>query len=1220
MPANVRVGGARVDFSADASGYLATLRQVQTANRGLVGSYGGVGRSAQRQSQFIGQFTNSLRSSLIATAAYAAGVNAVRRAVGGSVSSFIEFDAGLIKIAKTTDIAEDRLEALGENLVALITEASRAGAPLNVTREQILGIAEAVGQLGIRGVRNITAFAEAAAALDVSSDLFGEEAARSLGRFIAATGTVPSRVNEIASAYTALGNAVAGGEREISQFATRIAREVVGTGGLPNETILGLAASFVNVGAAAESASTVVGRALDAINQIAGDENQRRFQLIGEAAGALPDEIERIGTALRDGTGGVEAYRDALNLLVGALASLPAVAEGGELSRGSLLELIFGNTNVRIRTNLNILARGLENYGKFQTIAGNATRDANEHYREAGRAAEGYGARLQVVGSQIQEQGRNVGGFLTPALVVLAENFRAIEFGAIGVGTALGVGFGVRRIRAIRATAVAVRQTVVANVEASRQQLVGAAISEREAAARLRAATSVAAQTRAYQALGVASARTVTARRALAIAEAGLALQTSRTARVALAARGALTFLGGPIGLLTTALTVGASAFLLFGNRADKAAERTDMLSGSLDDLLAQLRQGASGLTAEGSLLANTDAEIISLEARAEVLERRAAVLSRERIPGFFGRRVGNQAQEIRDAIESLQDRRNEIADLLQRAGDDDAAGALRSALPTFERINLSLDVATRSVRDFYQSLVDGSEAARRAAQLETELAGESPLVRIFEGLRGREAARIEAQRRTLERAFEDARENLARAQALVPRAGAEVERQAVGTEDRRRAERQLRSAKDQVFEQERLLALTRERLAAGRELSINDDRLAAQARAQRQAQIAQTVAEPVFAIPDLRGGERAARDFADTLRGDVEDRLRDLGQSQALTNVFLPEARAAVTAEFQVLNQVAERRRELAIALRNAQQEQAAAERALADALALVADAGNDATDQQLALVEATKQDVAASRAAVAEGLAAAAALDARSDAYERLAELAGDAARQIQIEADRAPTVLEGIEMAGVGAISRMGDAIVNLRREGISSFRELANSIIDDLIRVLTQIIVVENATKFFRAALGGLSDGTGGGGGIGGFLSSIFGGLFHEGGVVRGRGDKLVVLKGQEEVLTERNPRHRYNIGSQSTSDLRQWVSRLPRFHEGGVMGGDRGHRSGGGEELRVELINRGGTPQVATDGGVRFDARGAIVTVFLDDIRRNGPMSQAMALRMRRPAT
>ena len=87
-------------------------------------------------------------------------------------------------------------------------------------------------------------------------------------------------------------------------------------------------------------------------------------------------------------------------------------------------------------------------------------------------------------------------------------------------------------------------------------------------------------------------------------------------------------------------------------------------------------------------------------------------------------------------------------------------------------------------------------------------------------------------------------------------------------------------------------------------------------------------------------------------------------------------------------------------------------------------------------------------------------------------------------------------------------------------------------------------------------------------LGGFVPQAHGGGVpgysrlrgHRGGL---RQDELiVVLKRGEEVLTRGDPRHRFNFGYSSYAMLRSHVARLPRFHEGGVAGGD-GRRGGMG---------------------------------------------------------
>lgn len=57
-----------------------------------------------------------------------------------------------------------------------------------------------------------------------------------------------------------------------------------------------------------------------------------------------------------------------------------------------------------------------------------------------------------------------------------------------------------------------------------------------------------------------------------------------------------------------------------------------------------------------------------------------------------------------------------------------------------------------------------------------------------------------------------------------------------------------------------------------------------------------------------------------------------------------------------------------------------------------------------------------------------------------------------------------------------------------------------------------------------------------------------------------------------------------------------------------------HGSSGLQNLRVEIVNQGSNKQQVSDVQPRFDAKGMIVAVVLDDLRTNGPVSQGMTSR------
>ena len=473
MPANeIRVGGVFVDINANTGQYIAGTNAVQAANARLRASYGTLGGDVARNSLLVQQFGSSLRSSLVATLAYAAGVRAVQRVVSGSVGGFLRYDAALIKIGKTTDLTGRSLARLGERIQAINTQRLGGSRALGVTRDSLLEITEAAGQLGVRGTPELEKFTRAAAALELaSSDLTGEEAVIALGRLRAVLVGGDKDVNKLASAIARLGREVAGGEGQVAKFALRIAQEVGGRGGLPTADVLAFGAAFVNAGARAESSGTVIGRVLGAINQLAGDRNLGRFNLLAEAAGDSTTNIADLAESLRDGTGGVQSYGAALTILIRAFSRLPeASAEG--LSRSGLRRLLFGDDNVRIAANVGLLSRAVGNLGRLQKISNQALASGNEHLKEGAIAAEGFGSRLTVVGNQIERQGTIVGRAVTPAIVALAENYQALEVGVLAAGAAAAVRFGyVRIVRNLNVTRSAVDAVTIAEKNLLAQRL-----------------------------------------------------------------------------------------------------------------------------------------------------------------------------------------------------------------------------------------------------------------------------------------------------------------------------------------------------------------------------------------------------------------------------------------------------------------------------------------------------------------------------------------------------------------------------------------------------------------------------------------------------------------------------------------------------------------------------------------------------------------------------
>ena len=1090
MPAgsSIRVANAHVDFGANVGGYLAGTRQVAGANRGLFNSYRELGRQAERNSLLVSQFSQSLTSSLVATAAYAVGVGGVSLALGGSTRSFIEYEAGLIRVGKTADITGDQLDRLGEEIVRINTQRFGESRALGITRDNLLSIAEATGQLGIRGVGNIARFTRASAALELSSNLIGVEAARALGRFLEVTDTSADRVDEIASAFTALGNEVAGSESEIAQFAQRIAQESRGTGGLSNETILALGASFVNVGARPESAATVVGRTLDAINQIASERSLGRLRLIGEAAGAAEDEVLAIGRALQDGSADADTYSRALELVVRALARLPKVAAEGTVSRSSLLELIFSNTNVRIRTNLSLLAQGLEDYTQFLETANRATQSSNAHYVEAGRAAEGYGSRLAVVRAQLEDQGRTIGAVLTPALVGVAENFRLVEIAAAGTATALVTGFTARRVRNIREYATATRAAATAERARASAELAGnrrrVALLQLERAN----ATTFAQRIRVNERVLQSQQKVVASRARLSAAT----LAVARSERIATTAlrrfgAGALAFLGGPIGLITTALTAGALAWAFWGRNAGIASEQTRSARRFLADLVDETEREASGLTDSAFGIQQVQEELGRLYTREAELERqirrRQQSLAERGITISAESLVGTELQNVRTVIAELEAGLRQVgatADAEQQSVTEFAnsiAGAplfpARGIVRTrqeFELLGRSLNTPTRRVQEFYRAIDEGNRNAIAAARLESSIVGLSIRDQNVAREIASQQAEIDVRRAGVARQLTNEREDLARVDAFALSIRDQITRKeagqlALGTKARAEADALLKTVLRDVALREQRVSLLEQELQLTGDLVVNEEQIRRRIDEERNAAInrALTVSDDTSYADQ---GRRAAEQFLESLERQLETGRRTAEQARDLAQIRDPVARAGQAARFDIENRFLDERSRIINAITQATRELAEAE---AEVLRLEAEARagtGDVSRLQDAVSErqARERELEQLREQKTE-------LDSASGSQERFARSAAETARINEEVARSFLTLPTATELAASG-LNRLENTLVNVAETGKLAMGQLVRSIIADLGRLLIRVTITQNALIALQSAFPGV----------------------------------------------------------------------------------------------------------------------------------------------------
>ena len=329
------------------------------------------------------------------------------------------------------------------------------------------------------------------------------------------------------------------------------------------QEILAFSAVFSQAGARTEKTGTVFQRSIRALVNAASEAASGSPDKLAAVADAANVSFDALADTLARGD-----YISALRTLADALNNLEQIGGEDVLTRGSLLTLLFGGETppVRIAEVLGVLA---ENVGEVDRALGIANKEWEQQIallQEAGKFAEANALRLQAVQNRVESQARSVGQSLTTVFVPVAENFELLELAIVGAGTALATRFAAPRLRAISDSSLRFRRNLQLQEQISRSAVTAA---NREVA-------TVAAANQAANATGI---RRIALAENLARAElkaaAATRVHTANTlalsranrigARASRAASAALAFVGGPIGLITTALSVGATAWLLWG-------------------------------------------------------------------------------------------------------------------------------------------------------------------------------------------------------------------------------------------------------------------------------------------------------------------------------------------------------------------------------------------------------------------------------------------------------------------------------------------------------------------------------------------------------------------------------------------------------------------------------------------------------------------------------
>ena len=572
-------------------------------------------RGARRLRRGIDSVSDGLRRmESRATSALLAfgGLEALRRPIAAAVREFSSVETALVGVAKTADLSAAELARLDERITGLSLTPE-----VGQTRVALLEIAQTAGQLGVQGVDDLTRFTATIAKLEgASSDLGGAEAATALARILGVTGEGIGTVDRLGSVIARLGNTFKATEGEIVHASTRVATTLSSLYGVSSREAVALGTALRDLGLRAEVGATGLGQAFKRITDAArqGGEAGRVLER------TLGQSLDRVRARIAEG--------GALGVFTDFLAGLrDAGGDAAEILAALQLDAIESSQVI------GTLFRNVDQVREILDAANDEWRTNTALTEEALRAAGTFSRQMQLVSNEIDASAAALGGSLAPVLLAVAQHWQALGGVAGLVAGQLAV-HAARRVKAVRRTLAEERR---ASIERTRQNLeetaarrARATVRAQDAARELAAvrATTVARtqlgsltdrERRSQARLARVARRSQAAQRDLAVATSvaaraqtahNIALRRGRT--LMRVARGALAAMGGPIGLLTTALAVGVGWWLTWASTAKRA----------VDDVDRALKDRARAFIEAGqSPLSSVDGQIAAFESRIEAID-----------------------------------------------------------------------------------------------------------------------------------------------------------------------------------------------------------------------------------------------------------------------------------------------------------------------------------------------------------------------------------------------------------------------------------------------------------------------------------------------------------------------------------------------------------------------------------------------------------------------
>ena len=319
--------------------------------------------------------------------------------VGAVVKSAMSWESAFAGVKKTNDEVVDSNGNVVSSYADLESGLRGLTAQLPASHEEIAGVAEAAGQLGIKS-QDVVSFTKTMIDMGESTNLSAEDAASAIAKIANITGLTSDEYQRFGSSVVALGNNFATTESDIVSMANRLAAS--GTlAGLTNQEILGLATAMSSVGIEAEAGGTAMTQTLSSIESAvaAGGEDLQKFATV---AGESSEEF-----ASKWKNKPVEAIQDFIR-------GLGKLDEKGESATMVLDDM--GLSGVRQSNMLKSLALAADTMTGAVDLSNRAWNENTALTNEASTRYETTESKLKMLKNQVVDMAIDFGGPFVDAL------------------------------------------------------------------------------------------------------------------------------------------------------------------------------------------------------------------------------------------------------------------------------------------------------------------------------------------------------------------------------------------------------------------------------------------------------------------------------------------------------------------------------------------------------------------------------------------------------------------------------------------------------------------------------------------------------------------------------------------------------------------------------------------------------------------------------------